>query len=287
MKAILWLLSLSFYLVGESACQSAIPIGHSVSCDSKLFRDSLIRKYVDSGAEKLPYLYNNLSWDKYLDSILVICPNIAEAYQLKAVPAIKNGEYAKAYMLDEKAAQLDSQQFIPYLGFLQCIFTKDYQGAITHFNESLRILPGGAEMDHSFYFYLGICYLQLHQFSEAEKNFSLDISSQKAENPTGEVHFNSILYMGLLKMESHQADSALIYFKDCLRVYKDLPEANYYLALTYKQQNKLDSTVKYLEIARQSVQDGYSMNEDNQFYVNYPYQITQHEIVELLNLCKK
>jgi tetratricopeptide (TPR) repeat protein len=287
MKAILWLLFLSFYWVGESACQSEIPIGHSVSCDSKLFRDSLIRKYVDSGAEKLPNLYNNPSWDKYLDSILAICPDIAEAYQLKAVPAIKNGEYIKAYMLDEKAAQLDSQQFIPYLGFLLCIFTKDYQGAITHFNESVRILPGGDVMDHSFYFYLGICYLKLRQFSQAEKNFSLDISSQKTVNPAGEVHFNSILYMGLLKMECYQADSALMYFKDCLRIYQDLPEANYYLALIYKQKNKSDSAVKYLEIAQQSLQDGYSMNEDNQFYVNYPYQITQYEIVELLNLCKK
>jgi tetratricopeptide (TPR) repeat protein len=268
-------------LFGGSSCHSQV-IASSNACNNKSFRDSLIRKYVDNGAEKLPHTYNNPSWDKYLDSILSICPEIAEAYQLKAVPAIKNGEYEKAYKLDIKAAQLDSALFLPYLGFLKCIFTKDYNGAIIDFNESNRILPGGAEMDHSFYFYLGLCYLELHQLPEADKNLHMDISLQKALRPSGDVHFNSMLYLGIIKIERHQMDSAIIFFKDGLRMYKELPEANYYLALSYKQLSQMDSAKKYFNIARQSVADGYSMNEDNQFYVNYPYQITEHEIVEQL-----
>ncbi len=286
MKAKLWLLSLSAYWTIHTACNPPVQMGTSNICDSRMSRDSLIRRFVDSGAEKLPYHYNNPRWDTYFDSLLTICPDIAEAYQLKGVPAIKNGEYAKAYQLNEKAAELDSQQFIPYLGFLKCIFTKDYAGAIINFNQAIRLSPGGAEMDHDYYFYLGICHLQMHNYTEAEKNFNLDISSQKAVKPT-DIHFNSVLYMGILKMEINQPDSALGYFKLCLDTYKELPEANYYLALVYKQKNKMDSAVKYLQMARQSVVDGYSMNEDNQFYVNYPFQITLHEIVGQLQLCER
>jgi len=241
-------------------------------------------RYVDSGAAKLPYYYNNPLWDKYLDSVLAICPQLASAYQLKAVPALKNGDYAKAYELDEQAAKLDSQQFVPYLGFLKCIFTKDYNGAIKDFDIANRIIPGGAEMDHDFYFYLGICYLELGNFREAGRNFEIDISSQRSGKSAGEVHFNSLLYMGLTQIGEDRSDSAINYLKECLHIYKELPEANYYLALIYKNKKEYDSTRKYLEIAKQSFLDGYTMNEDNLYYVNYPRQITLYEIDEQLDL---
>jgi len=210
--------------------------------------------------------------------VLSICPQVAAAYQLKAVPAIKNGEYKKAFLLDEKAAALDSAQFLSYLGFLKCIFTKDYAGAITDFNRALRIVPGGAEMDHSFYFYLGLCYLELGQYPEAEINFHQDIFSQTNGDSSREIHYNSLLYMGITKSANNELDSAEIYFKKSLQLYPQLPEANYYLALMYKKRKESDAEKKYLEIARTSLLEGYSMNEDNLYYVNYPRQITLYEI---------
>ena len=262
-------------------------ISDGKDCNNKKFQDSLIARFVDSGAAKLPYFYNNPSWDKYLDSLLAICPQVASAYQLKAVPAIKNGEYTKAYELDERAVKLDPQQFVPYLGFLKCIFTKDYNGAIKDFDVANRIIPGGAEMDHGFYFYLGICYLQLGNYKEAGRNFNIDISSQRATSKTSEVHFNSLLYMALTEMGEDRFDSAIHYFNECLHIYKELPEANYYLALIYKNKKQYYLTRKYLEIAKQSVLDGYTMNEDNLFYVNYPRQVTLFEIDEQLGLLSK
>jgi tetratricopeptide (TPR) repeat protein len=278
MKVISSILFLSILVVLGPGCRSTISVLNAQDCGNRKFRDSLIVRYVDNGAEKLPYMYNNPVWGSYLDSILSICPNIAEAYQLKAVPAIKNGEYIKAYSLNEKAAQLDSQQFVSYLGFLKCIFTKDYLGAIIDFNKAIRIMSGGGEMDHSFYFYLGICYLELGKYPEAEVNFNTDIFSQNKGDSTREIHFNSLLYMGITKSANKEGDSAEIYFKKCLHIYKELPEANYYLALIYEKRKERDLEKRYLEIAQKSILEGYTMNEDNLYYVNYPGQITLYEV---------
>ena len=284
MKARSSILYLSILVVSGSGCRSTNSISKSQDCGNRRFRDSLIIRYVDSGAEKLPFMYNNPAWGSYLDSILSICPDIAAAYQLKAVPAIKNGEYVKAYRLDEKAAEIDSQQFVSYLGFLKCIFTKDYTGAIIDFNRAIRIIPGGGEMDHSFYFYLGICYLELGRYPEAEVNFNKDIFSQNKGDSTREIHFNSLLYMGITKSVNNEADSAELYLKKCLHIYKELPEANYYLALIYKKRRETNLEKRYLEMAQQSLLDGYSMNEDNLYYVNYPRQITLYEVNRELSI---
>jgi tetratricopeptide (TPR) repeat protein len=284
MKAILSILFLNTLVILESGCRPTTKVSNSSDCENGRFRDSLIARYVDSGAEKLPYIYNNPAWGSYLDSVLSICPNVAAAYQLKAVPAIKNGEYIKAYRLDEKATELDSQRYVPYLAFLKCIFTKDYSGAITDFNRANRIIPGGAEMDHSFYFYLGICYLELGKYQEAEVNFDKDIFSQNKGDSTREIHFNTLLYMGITKSENNELDSAELYLKKCLSIYKELPEANYYLALIYKKRNRPDLEKKYLATAQRSIIEGYSMNEDNLYYVNYPKQITLYEVKKELSI---
>jgi tetratricopeptide (TPR) repeat protein len=284
MKVISSILYLSILVVSSPGCRSTISVSNSQDCGNSRFRDSLIVRYVDSGAEKLPFIYNNPAWGTYLDSILSICPHIAAAYQLKAVPSIKNGEYVKAYSLDEKAAELDSQQFVSYLGFLKCIFTKDYSGAIIDFNSAIRIIPGGGEMDHSFYFYLGICYLELGKYQEAEVNFNKDIFSQNKGDSTREVHFNSLLYMGITKSANNEMDSAEIYFRRSLHIYHELPEANYYLALIYHKRKEINLEKRYLEIAQKSILGGYSMNEDNLYYVNYPRQITLYEVNKQLSI---
>ena len=77
-------------------------------------------------------------------------------------------------------------------------------------------------------------------------------------------------------------EKAKEYLLKCLLQYKDLPDANYYLALIYKREKNIDFQNKYLQIAKQAKAKGYSLNEDNVYYVYYPHQITLYEIDKAL-----
>ncbi len=73
-------------------------------------------------------------------------------------------------------------------------------------------------------------------------------------------------------------DRAKEYLQKCLAIYKELPDANYYLALLYKRENNSELKNKYLLIAKQAKLKGHDLNEDNVYYAYYPHQITLYEI---------
>ncbi|HEX4375361.1 MAG TPA: tetratricopeptide repeat protein [Puia sp.] len=108
---------------------------------------------------------------------------------------------------------------------------------------------------------------------------------QNGGNNKEPLHFNTLLYTGILYYEMKDDSKAKAYLTRCLERYNQLPEANYYLALTYKRQGNKELEKKYLEMAKQSLKDKYSMNEDNLYYANYPHQIKLYEVEkELENL---
>ncbi len=168
------ILFLSFFFAAAFCfCQSTQDILPKCDCSSKKVKDSLIEKYLTNGAEK--YSYNGPRWQLYCDSLIALCPNIAVAYQLKAIPYIKYGDYARAFPLEDKAVELEPKKWTAYRGFLKCIFTKDYEGAIIDFQNAQRLTPNGYEMDHTYLFYEGLCNLELGSYSIAEENFKKDI----------------------------------------------------------------------------------------------------------------
>ena len=227
-------------------------------------------------------MYNNPAWQLYCDSIIAICPDVAAAYQLKAVPFIKNGEYEKAFALNDIAVQLDPKGYTAYRGFLKCIFTRDYKGAIIDFQKAAQFYPRGYEMDHTYPFYEGLCNLELGNYPDAEQNFKQDIFIQTGGKKDQNPHFNTLLYTGILYYEMKENALAKEYLLKCLQAYSQLPEANYYLAMVYAREGNATLRKKYLEIARQSYKDGYRLNEDNIYYVNYPHEIKLYEIEQAL-----
>lgn len=249
-------------------------------CSSKAVQDSLIERYLDNGAEKLPYMYNDPAWQSYCDSLLVICPEIAYGYRQKAIPCIKNGDYEKAFALNNRAVELAPKEWTAYRGFLKCIFTKDYEGAIIDFQKAQQLLPGGYEMDHTYLFYEGLCNLELGNYSKAEENLKQDIIIQTGGGIEKEkdAHFNSLLYLGIVYYEMKEYAKSKECLLKSLDAYKELPEANFYLAMIYKKENHKELINKHLQAAKSAKLQGYSMNEDNMYYAYYPHQVTMHEI---------
>jgi tetratricopeptide (TPR) repeat protein len=268
---------------GYSQVEKKKPV--KCDCSSTRVQDSLVEKYFDNGAQKIPGMYNNPSWQLYCDSIIALCPNIAYAYRQKGIPYIKNGEYEKTFSLYEKMVELDPKAWTAYRGFCKCIFTKDYEGAIIDFQKAQQLLPNGFEMDHSYLFYEGLCNLELGNYSKAEENLKQDISIQTKGNPsnTEDIHFNTLLYVGILYYEMKENEKAKDYLLKCLNRYKELPDANYYLALVYGREGNAELKNKYLQIAKETKSQGYGTNEDNVYYAYYPHQITLYEIEKELH----
>ena len=274
-------LFLNFLLITSlSFCQQTEQKKVKCDCTSKQVRDSLIEKYLDNLVQKV--WYNTPQWQLTCDSVIAICPNIAEAYQLKAIPFIKYGDYAKAFPLEDKAVELAPKEFTAYRGFLKCIFTKDYEGAIIDFQKAQQLVPNSFEMDHSYFFYEGLCNLELGHYLKAEENFKKDIRIQTGGDTTKTVHYNSLFYLGVLYYEMKNYPLAKKYLLKCISIYQQHPEANYYLAMVFMKTKKYLLEKKYLEISKQAFKDGYNLIEDNIYYANYPHQITPYEVEQAL-----
>lgn len=279
------ILFLNLVLVSFCSCQTIQQTSIKCDCSDRKVQDSLIEEYLDK-AEALPDMYNNPLWLSYCDSVIAICPNIAFAYQHKAVPYLKNGEYEKASALIDKAVELNPERWTAYRGFCKCIFTKNYEGAIVDFQKAQQLLPNGYEMDHSYFFWQGVSYLELKNYSKAEKNFNQDMFIETNGDTTKIAHFNSLFYFGVLYYETKRYGLAKEYLLKCLSQYKQHPIANYYLAMVYKAEKNYRLEKKYLQIAKKAFEQDYGLNEYNDHYTNYPHQIHLYEVEQAITKIK-
>ncbi|HEV7380612.1 MAG TPA: hypothetical protein VGN64_12520 [Dyadobacter sp.] len=263
------ILFLSFLLVQVTGYSQS-----AKDCKSKAFQDSLIQVYSEKAWK---FGYNHPQWEASWDSLLAICPDVAKAYREKAIPYLKNGDYAKAFQLEDKAVELDPESWIAYRAFLHCIFTKNYEKALVDFERAETLVPKAYVMDHTYSFYKGLAYIGLEEFDKAEQALLKDIAQQHEKKGNNDTHFNSLLYLGIVYYEMKTYTKAEKALKDCLRLYEQLPEANYYLALTYKKTGNAMAK-HYAEKAKEYFQLGYKINEDNESYTNYPRQIALSDI---------
>ncbi|KUG06966.1 hypothetical protein ASU33_06495 [Solirubrum puertoriconensis] len=262
-------------------CQTeAKPTAVADPCLNRAYQAKLIERYIEKGAQR--YGYNHPNWEVYCDSLIAACPNVAVGYQEKAIPYLKNGDYARAFALEDKAVSLDPKTWTAYRGFLYCIFTKDYPAALRDFEQAEKLVPGGYQMDHTYWFYRGLCNLELGDLKAAEADLLRDVAAQQQGNASTAAHFNSLFYLGVVAYEAKQLPKAADYLRQALQQYPQHPDAHYYLGLTEQAMGKANSAQQHLAQARQYLQQGYSMSEDNLFYANYPHQITAYEVAQAL-----
>lgn len=81
-----------------------------------------------------------------------------------------------------------------YKGFCKCIFTKDYEGAIIDFQKAQQMFPGAYEMDHSYFFWQAVSYLELNNYVKAQEYFKQDIMIETNGDTTKNAHFNSLFF---------------------------------------------------------------------------------------------
>jgi tetratricopeptide (TPR) repeat protein len=127
-------------------------------------------------------------------------------------------------------------------------------------------------MDHTFGFYLGLCYLQLNEYQKAEqllKQYNDDIF----KNRQGLEHPTALFYYGIAKYELQKWEEAIIEFDRALKQYPNFSDVKFYKAMCLIKINKEKEAMTLLDEGKSDAEKGYTINEDNTVYEKYPYQV--------------
>lgn len=218
---------------------------------------------------------------QYLDSALTITPTDAKLWQQKAMPLFKQKKYEIGMTYLDSAVKYDKMNhWLEYRAFIKCIFQKSYRAAIKDFNLALKKNGNSYVMDHSYEFYKGLCYLQLNQFDSAEYFIDKDIKEEiKTRKETHHLHW---FYLGIVKSERGDYEGANNSFDSCLNIYPQFPDAQYYKAQCLMRKKQIKEAFDLLLSAKENLQKGYTLNEDNAIYEVYPYQINKR-ILDKIN----
>lgn len=208
-----------------------------------------------------------------LDSAIIEHPTIANLYQQRAMPLYKQDKDELGLPFLEKAAELNPEKYLDYMAFMKCIFSKNYKAAIVDFEKALTLSGEGYVMDHTYYFYMGISYLQLNEFEKA-KSF-LEKSADQVEKESGRewVHYLDLMYLGIAKMELKEYEKAILDFDEALLQYENFSDVKYYKAICMYSLGKNEEAKKLAKEAKKDLLNGDTINEDNVFYERYPYQL--------------
>lgn len=235
--------------------------------------DAIVTEFLTNCAENHNYSYEMSEWQTCLDDGLKKDSTVAYLWQQKAMPYFKCKKYEIGMPFLDKAVLYDKQEWLPYRGFMKCIFSRNYKDAITDLEECIKLYGNGYRMDHTYSFYIGLCYLQLNEYAKAEKildDYVNDIykNRQQLEHPT------AYFYQGIAKYELKKWDEAIAIFDKALKIYPEFSDAKFYKAICLLKQGKSkEDFIALIKTAREDAAKGYSINEDNTIYETYPYQI--------------
>lgn len=218
----------------------------------------------------------------YLDSALQLAPTEAYYWQQKAMPLYKAKKYEAGMAYLDSAVKYNAFEYLDYRGFMKCIFQKSYRQAIVDFNDALRLKGNGQVMDHSYSFYKGLCYLQLTQYDSAQNLLTKVVNDRQKMYGTDWLHPTELFFAAMACYEKEEYAKAIEYLDQALKIYKEFSDAEFYKALCLKDLGKFEEALKTMEAADVHFKQGYSINEDNVFYEEYPYQIKQHQIKAML-----
>jgi tetratricopeptide (TPR) repeat protein len=252
---------------------------------SNLTNDEITKRYLEKGAWTLRYFSSE--YQSYLDSAISQNPNVAYFYQQKAMPYFKLGKYEVGLNILEKAVELDPKSYIDHKAFIQCIFQKNYQNALESFTTAKKIKgENGYVMDHSYDFYIGLCYLQLNEFEKAVKYFEASISEMLKSYSESWVHHLDLLYAGIAYQELNKHEKAITYFDRALKKYPNFSDVKYYKSISWYRLGMTKEADELLNSCELDFKKGFTINEDNAIYEKYPYQLKQFYI-DMLRLTKR
>jgi tetratricopeptide (TPR) repeat protein len=238
--------------------------------EKKIRQEAIVKESLENGAWK--HMMFSKQWQDEIDAGLKKDSTVAYLWQQKAMPLFKLRKYEIGMPFIDKAVLHDAQRWQPYRAFIKCIFAKTYKDAIIDFEDCIKKYGNGYEMDHTYSFYIGLCYLQLNEYIKAEKLFK-EYIDDIFNNRQGLEHPTALFYYGISKYEQERWQDAIFEFDRTLKIYPNFSDVKFYKAMCLIRLEKMDEANILLEEGKKDAESGFTINEDNTIYEKYPYQV--------------
>lgn len=233
-------------------------------------QQKIIEEFADNCAHQKPLFSHE--WQECLDAGLKQDSTIAYLWQQKAMPLFKQRKYELGMVYIDKAVRYDREKWQEYRAFIKCIFAKTYKDALADFEDCKKRYGNRYVMDHTYDFYMGLCYLQLNDYAAAEKCF-LGYVNEMQKKGEEWVHATALFYYGISVYEQRRYTEAITILDRALKNYEEFSDAKYYKAMCYYNMKDMDNATLCYNQSREDEKKGYTINEDNTAYETYPYQV--------------
>lgn len=218
----------------------------------------------------------------YLDSALAIAPWEAYYWQQKAMPLSKQMKHELASPYLDSAVKYNPKKWLDYRAFMKCIFSKQYREALIDFYAALELNGNSGVMDHPYYFYIGLCHLQLNNFDSCRYMMQQCIDEKTKQHGANWAHPLHWFYLGIAWYEQDNFTKAIESFDGALELNPTFPDVLYYKALCMQQLGEKSEALALAQQADSLLKKGYFINEDNARHELYPYQVRGYYLASTL-----
>ncbi len=207
----------------------------------------------------------------------------ADDYRHWSVQNTKNGNYAKAIELLEKAMELNPQETSRYYGWVLLYYYRDYHKALSILNLHDDYTPNfdDAPMGEDIHYLKGLCYMQLLDYNKALSEFDRYITHTTESHGEKFVNVYTFVQKGRCLEIVGKPKKAIQAFEKAIELYDKCSEAYYFMGLAQLKMGEKELACENFNTALQLVNKGYK-SEDN--YVEYFHEIYAPQIKQSIQL---
>lgn len=198
-----------------------------------------------------------------LDYLIKTNPKNEKILWESSVAYNKRGENEEGMRRLNKVIEMNPRDYLGYSGWLKQLRFKDYDNALKDFHQ-LDKLSNTTEYPwgENIYYQMGICHQGLGNYDSAIVYYDKFIASEK--NPDN-IYPRMYTYRGKIEADRKNYAKALDFYNKTISLDKNIAEAYYYKAETYRITNQKDSAKinynKSLDLINKGYKDQDSYDE--------------------------